>query len=166
MATFADDPRIQGQNIVYSFHYYEDCTQRYQTPLNDLASLSEYLIASQIAEVATRKPLLATELGWTDIETDFKITWFRNAMDLLIQHGIGFFEWVWSAPYMANHGDAIIATAANFPLTTKGNILTTKTLSMPPDPTTPPNGSNILVPAVLIAGGLGLVVLAMRKAKR
>jgi hypothetical protein len=145
MNVLADDPRVQETNIVYTWHWYEGNPQRNQDPnINDVASLTQYLSWAQIDDVASRKAVLVTELGGL-VGNPTAITWMTNAIDLLYARGIGFIDWVWSAPLMTAHGDEIIATAPNFQLTDKGVIFTQKTLSIPSTPTPPPTTFNLVV---------------------
>jgi hypothetical protein len=129
MSVLADDPRVQGTNIIYTWHWYEGNPMRNQLPANDVASLSQYLDWTQTSEVSTRKCIICTELGGRSDDPS-SITWMNNAIDLLYAKGIGFVHWVWTAPYMTNHGDEIIATAPNFQLTNVGVAFTQKTLSI------------------------------------
>ena len=128
MNTFADDPQIQGTNIIYSFHWYQDNPQYNQTPVNDMNSFTQFMSYGKFDDVAARKPLLCTELGGLR-NNSFALTWMTNAIDILYARGTGFAGWVWSAPLMTNHGDEIIA-GANFALTDKGFLFTQKTLQM------------------------------------
>ncbi|MCJ7634073.1 glycoside hydrolase family 5 protein, partial [Candidatus Bathyarchaeota archaeon] len=124
--TFADDPRIQGTNIIYSFHWYQNCPLRNGVPLNDLTSLTQYLSLAGIDSVASRKVVLASELGGLRGDTASQ-TWMSNAIDLLVARGIGFANWVWYCPFNSNHGDEIVALGAtNYALTDKGQIIESK----------------------------------------
>ena len=129
MNVFADDPRVQGTNIIYTWHWYEGNPQRNQQPLNSVADIDTYMTFTGLTDVASRKAVLATELGGV-VGNAFALTWMNNALNALIAKGIGFISWVWTAPLMTNHGDELIATGPNFVLTDKGSILTQKTLSI------------------------------------
>jgi hypothetical protein len=129
MNVWADDSRVQGTNIIYSWHWYEDNPQRNMQHLNSIADIEAYMVASGINDVASRKALLCGEIGGA-VGNSFTLTWMTNAMDALISREIGFISWVWTAPLAANHGDELIATSANFVLTDKGTYFTQKTLSI------------------------------------
>jgi len=154
MNVLADDPRVQGTNIAYTWHWYEGNPMKNQAPMNDVASLTQYLDWTQISEVATRKCLICTELGGRSDDPS-SITWMNNAIDLLYAKGIGIIHWVWSAPLMTVHGDEIIATAPNFQLTSVGVAFTQKTLQMPTGtPSAPPStpGDGGAAPSVPAGG--------------
>jgi len=119
LPVFADDPRVQGTNIIYSFHWYEDNPQRNQQKTNSAADIAAYLSWSGVDDVARRKTVLCSEFGGVVLD-EFAMTWMNNALDALISRGISVLSWVWTAPWMAQHGDELIATAPGFLLTDKG----------------------------------------------
>ena len=143
MDVYADDPKVQGTNIIYSTHLYEgQQLESNMAWITDSPSLAKYLTLSRIEDVASRKVVLIAELGGlrsSAPDGPASQTWMTNMMDLLYARGIGWSNWVWFCPFNSNHGDEIVALGAvNYtPLTDKGLIIAQKTASMPNPPSGP-----------------------------
>jgi len=133
MKIYADDARTQGVNIIIGTHTYSDSTvDANNQSVNTIEGLQNFMLESGIADVATRRPILCTELGGV-FGSSFQMIWLSNIIDVFYAAGVGFTAWVWN---QYSHVEGLLTGLANFTFTEKGTIITLKSLSY--SPITPP----------------------------
>jgi len=111
---WVEDYPLNGVNIMYSTHIYDDSRGFFSVPqyqeayeYEDVKMAHRYELLDYVV-FNLSKPLIITETGtnmWrTGIDLEQHLTSFQNSLRILNEWGISWVVWVWTSPAHMQHG--------------------------------------------------------------